>query len=151
MDETSDIEATRARLLALAAAHNKAVLAGVAIALLAGFALLGAAVALATHARPLAAVAAALGGLVAWRGVRLHGRRIVRDLGAGRHAGAMVARAIYARGCVMRLADLEGIFPREDLLRALDFLGRLGLAWAEPREEGDVVLLDPGRARSLLA
>src|SRR5438477_7677661 len=120
--QAPDLEAARARLLALAAAHNKAVLAGVALALLVGIALAGAAVLLAPHARPLAALAVAAGLFIAWRGLRLH-RRIVRDLGPARQAAAAVALALRARGGASPLADLEAAFSREDLLRALDFLG----------------------------
>jgi hypothetical protein len=143
-------EAARARLLALAAAHNKAVLAGEAIALLVAFGLGLAAIPLARYGRALAVPPLLAGALLGWRGVRLHGR-IIRDLGPARGAAAEVAAALHAQGGASPLGELEARFPREDLLRALDFLHRLGLAWAERRAGGDVVVLDPARGPPLLA
>jgi hypothetical protein len=144
-DGTADLEAARGRLLALAAAHNKAVLAGVVLSLLAAAGLVAAAVLVAGRLRPLALFPLAAAGWVIVRGVRLE-RRVVRDLGPGRQAAAALVLALRARGHAAPLPELEAAFSRRDLLRALDFLGRLGLAWAERREAGDFVVLDPARA-----
>lgn len=84
----------RAALLRLAVAHNRAILAGTTIALGAALGLCGAGVALLGRSGVLGAAAIAAGLGVGWRGVRLQ-RHLVRDLGAGRAAGAEAAARMW--------------------------------------------------------
>jgi hypothetical protein len=145
-------EALREVLLRLAVAHNRAVLAGAAAGVGLGLAMLAQPITLKGWARLLVLPHAGAGLILAWRAIRLHGR-VVRDLGAGRAAAAAVAAALLARGGAAPLRDLEAAFPREELERAIEFLGRLRLAWAEPgRAFGveDVLRLDGDRLRPFL-
>jgi hypothetical protein len=140
-DDAKRTEALRGRLFALALAHNKAVLVAVLLSVLFALGFGAAAFATAVHGHlSLALPSLALGAFVLSRGLRLH-RRVIRDLGPGRRAAAALALALEAQGNRSRLEDLEARFAREDLLRALDFLSRLGLAWAEPRSDGAVIVL----------
>jgi hypothetical protein len=142
--EPSEAEILRERFLALAAAHNKAVLFAVVLCVVLALGFLAGVLAYAPLPLPwplLAVAAFVVAGLLLWRAVRLHGR-VIRDLGPARRAAVELALALRAEaGHALPLAALEAAFAREDLLRALDFLGRLGLAWAEARPEGDVVVV----------
>lgn len=149
---TPEPAALRARLLALAGAHNRAVLAGVALGLLGALGLAGVALAAVIAGPAWAAVPAlVLAAVLIGRASRLHGR-VIRDLGPARRAAADLIALLRERGGTAPLAAVEMRLSREDLERALDLLGRLDLVYAEPAAGAagdDLLRLDPEWARAL--
>ena len=147
-------EALRAALLRLAVAHNRAVLAGMTIAVTAAIALVGLGVAgpqlagggsLRLVALPLLAASIVIG----WRGLRLH-RRVVRDLGAGRAAAVEVTAALLARGGEATHDALVAAVGPANLERGVNFLARLELISAERGPLGIRLRLDAARLAPLL-
>jgi len=135
--EKPTTEALRAALREASAAHNRAVLAGVTVALAVAVASLAVALGLAFFGSPLPAIPlVAFAGLLVFKGLKLH-RRVIRALGAGREAAVEVARHLSAAGGSAALKDLEAAFPRDVLLAGLDLLDRLDLVRGEAGPGGE--------------
>jgi hypothetical protein len=148
-------DVVRAAILRLAVAHNRAVLAGMTIALaatalLVALALAGPQLAGGTGvlARLVGVPIIAVALIIGWRGVRLH-RLFVRDLGAGRAAAAALAVALLERGDEASFKEV-GPIVGADVGRGAEVLARLDLL-STREEAGEVRLsLDGARLRSVI-